>query len=229
MLMILIEEIRIDGFRGLKDLKIDLSKTTVLTGMNNVGKTSFLKALQLLFGNGSFLTTEDLHIDNSGKSNTIIIDAKIIAIDDVSGEQLENFPEEWEIAFGEANIKLDAEEKAYLPLRAKYTYQYLQNSFVKEIIVLNEWDASGIPWQDLLGKKSSVKADCFHFHYLDAKRDIQDDIKSRTSYLGKMLADVVSNYSPKDVAELEKRISALNAEAIDKSNVLKNIQDALKG
>lgn len=229
MLMILIEEIRIDGFRGLKDFKIDLSTTTVLTGMNNVGKTSFLKALQLLFGNGSFLTTEDLHIDNDGKSNTIIIDAKIIAINDVSGKQLENFPEEWEIAFGEANIKLDAEEKAYLPLRAKYTYQYLQNSFIREMIVLNEWEASGIHWQDLLGKKSSIKADCFHFHYLDAKRDIQDDIKSRTSYLGKMLADVVRNYSPKDVADLEKRISSLNAEAIDKSNVLKNIQDALKG
>lgn len=64
---------------------------------------------------------------------------------------------------------------------------------------------------------------------MDAKRDIQDDLKARTSYLGKMLGDVVSNYDPKDVAELEQKISSLNAEAIEKSDVLKNIQESLKG
>lgn len=44
-----------------------------------------------------------------------------------------------------------------------------------------------------------------------------------------MLGDVVSNYDPKDVAELEQKISSLNAEAIEKSDVLKNIQESLKG
>lgn len=68
MRKIKIDEIRIDGFRGLKDFKMSLSETTVLTGMNNVGKTSVLKALQLLFGNSSFLAAEDLHIDNNDKS-----------------------------------------------------------------------------------------------------------------------------------------------------------------
>lgn len=90
-------------------------------------------------------------------------------------------------------------------------------------------DSAGIAWQDLKGKKSTVNGDYFQFHYLDAKRDIQDDLKARTSYLGKMLGDVVSNYDPKDVAELEQKISSLNAEAIEKSDVLKNIQESLKG
>ena len=43
MQKILIDGIRIDGFRGLKDFKMSLSETTVLTGMNNVGKTSVLR------------------------------------------------------------------------------------------------------------------------------------------------------------------------------------------
>ena len=89
MQKILINEIRIDGFRGLKDFKMSLSETTVLTGMNNVGKTSVLKALQLLFGNSSFLSTEDLHIDKNGKSNYIIVDAKIVAIDN-DGKRIAN-------------------------------------------------------------------------------------------------------------------------------------------
>lgn len=228
MQKILIEEIRIDGFRGLKDFKMSLSETTVLTGMNNVGKTSVLKALQLLFGNGSFLAAEDLHIDKNDKSNCIIVDAKIVAINE-DGKRIANFSDVWEIAFGEANIKLDTEEYAYVPLRVKYTYQNLQNSFNRDMQVLNEWESMGILWQDLKGKKSTIKGECFQFHYLDAKRDIQDDVKSRTSYLGKMLGDVVNNYEPQDVAELEQKISSLNAEAIDKSDVLKNIQESLKG
>ena len=36
---ILIDKIRIDGFRGLKNFEMSLSKTSVLTGMNNAGKT----------------------------------------------------------------------------------------------------------------------------------------------------------------------------------------------
>ncbi len=228
MQRILIDEIRIDGFRGLKDFKMNLSETTVLTGMNNVGKTSVLKALQLLFGNGSFLTAEDLHIEKNIKSNCIIVDSKIVAIDE-DGKHIANFPDVWEITFGAANIKLDAEEYAYVPLRAKYTFQTLQNTFDKDILVLNEWESEGSDWKDLKGKKSTVKGDCFQFYYLDAKRDIQDDVKSKTSYLGKMLSDVVSNYDPKDVIELENKISSLNTEAIDKSNVLKNIQESLKG
>ena len=228
MQKILIDGIRIDGFRGLKDFKMSLSETTVLTGMNNVGKTSVLKALQLLFGNSSFLTAEDLHIDKNDKSNCIIVDAKIVAIDE-EGKRIANFSEIWEIAFGAANIKMDAEEYAYVPLRAKYVFQTLQNSFNKDMQVLNEWESVGITWQDLKGKKSTIKGECFQFHYLDAKRDIQDDVKSRTSYLGKMLGDVVSNYDPQDVVELEQKISSLNAEAIDKSKVLKNIQESLKG
>ena len=124
---------------------------------------------------------------------------------------------------------MDAEEHAYVPLRVKYTFQTLQNSFNRDMQILNEWDSAGIAWQDLKGKKSTVKGDYFQFHYLDAKRDIQDDLKARTSYLGKMLGDVVSNYDPKDVAELEQKISSLNAEAIEKSDVLKNIQESLKG
>jgi putative ATP-dependent endonuclease of OLD family len=44
---ILIKTVRIAGFRGLKNIEIALEQTTILTGMNNTGKTSFLKALHL--------------------------------------------------------------------------------------------------------------------------------------------------------------------------------------
>ena len=42
---ILIKTVRIAGFRGLENIEVELEQTTILTGMNNTGKTSFLKAL----------------------------------------------------------------------------------------------------------------------------------------------------------------------------------------
>ena len=44
---ILIKAIRIAGLRGLENLEMDLEKTTVLTGINNSGKSSVLYALKL--------------------------------------------------------------------------------------------------------------------------------------------------------------------------------------
>jgi len=61
---ILIKTVRISGFRGLKNLEVELEPTTVLTGMNNAGKTSFLKALQIVFGNRQFITQDDFLIEN---------------------------------------------------------------------------------------------------------------------------------------------------------------------
>lgn len=229
MSKILIDKIRIDGFRGLKDFRMSLSEVTVLTGMNNVGKTSILKALQLLFGNSSFLSPEDLHMENDMRDDRIIVDANIIAINE-DGSRAQHFPDVWEIEIGENFGRFDADLQAYLPLRVVYTYQSVQNTFKKELQILDEWESAGIAhWQDVHAKKFNLKSDVIQFFYMDAKRDIQDDVKSRTSYLGKMLGDVVNNYDADVVTELERQIKNLNDKAIAESAVLKTIQETLAG
>ncbi len=42
-----LQSIRIKGFRGFKNIEVDFDNTTVLVGINNSGKTTILKALQL--------------------------------------------------------------------------------------------------------------------------------------------------------------------------------------
>jgi putative ATP-dependent endonuclease of the OLD family len=60
---ILIDSVRISGFRGIHNAEIFLSPLTVLIGQNNAGKTSILKAMQLALGDyGYNLRDEDLHI-----------------------------------------------------------------------------------------------------------------------------------------------------------------------
>ncbi len=64
-LKILVKVARISRFRGLENLEVKLGLMTVLTGMNNSGKTSFLKALQLALGNRQFISPEDFFIRNN--------------------------------------------------------------------------------------------------------------------------------------------------------------------
>ena len=64
---ILIDKIRISGFRGLDDFEMSLTPITVLTGTNNTGKTTILKALQLSLGSRSFLSIDDLYISKEKK------------------------------------------------------------------------------------------------------------------------------------------------------------------
>ena len=66
---ILIDKIRIKGFRGLDNIELSLQDTTILTGANNVGKASVLKALQLALGNRAFLSTDDLNIKSLFKND----------------------------------------------------------------------------------------------------------------------------------------------------------------
>ena len=56
---ILIDTIRISGFRGIKNLEMSLSRITGLIGTNNSGKTSLLKALHLALGDYSRQLSEE--------------------------------------------------------------------------------------------------------------------------------------------------------------------------
>ena len=143
MSKILIDKIRIDGFRGLKDFEIPFSETSVLTGMNNAGKTSVLKALQIVFGNFSFLSVEDLHIENNVRAEKIIVDVRIIAVDD-EGKRLEDFSEDWDIVLKAANIEHDIEGRAYVAFRSVFTTSATQGNFTRETKKLLAWEQEGI-------------------------------------------------------------------------------------
>lgn len=222
---ILIDKLRIDGFRGLKDFQINLADTTVLTGMNNAGKTSILKSLQLLFGNRSFLTHEDFHQEHGLTDNTITIDARIVPVDE-TGKRIQNFSDDWDAIFGTASQMEPV--GAFIAIRAIYQYSVLKPEIIKETKALNAWEDADGKWMHIEGKRFQIPTN-ISFFYIDAQRDILDDIKSRSSYMGKMLSEVVSDYNKEDVEEIENLIDQLNRETIGKSNVLQKITNALKG
>ncbi|RKD92640.1 ATP-dependent nuclease [Mangrovibacterium diazotrophicum] len=225
---ILIDQLRVSGFRGLDAFEISLSHSTVLTGTNNVGKTSVLKALQLALGSRTFLTVDDLNIAENSVADQIIVDIRIIPVG-ADGKPANEFEEDWETIFTADNIQIEGAQN-YVGLRNIFSYNRLKSEFEKSQVILKSWTpAAGQKWQDLPTTRARIDLSKMPFYYIEAQRDVVDDLKQRTSFLGKLLADVSKSYSSADIGALEELIKELNEQAVQKSDILSTIRTVLKG
>ncbi len=227
---ILIEKIRVSGLRGLKNIEVSLEPTTILTGMNNSGKTSFLKAIQIAIGKSIFVTEDDFHTSENGNIDKITIDIKIIPVNE-KNEQVDIFSDDWEVLFTVDRVKIDKDGKAYLPLRTIVSYDSLKSSYKTKKYILPEWplfknDTEDFWYKYENGNEISFSFEEVPFYYIDAQRDILEDIKFRNSYLGRMISNI--KYSNTDVEEIEKQIKEINEKAVAKSDILTNIKSTLK-
>ena len=105
---ILIDKVRIKNFRSLRNVEVNLQPITLLVGANNAGKTTFLRALNTVFGvSKSQITRDDLFIDKDSQQpeKSIIIDVRIVPVDD-KGKRLLVFEDSWAQVFG-ADAKPD--------------------------------------------------------------------------------------------------------------------------
>ncbi len=228
---ILIKTVRISGFRGLKNFEINLELTTVLTGMNNTGKTSFLKALQIALGNRQFISQDDFYISGNQKSSSIIIDIKIVSTDEM-GNVIKDFSDLWEGTFTLERIRQDLDGNSFIPLRTIVNFDSLKNSFKTKQFILPDWsdfkDTNDKFWfEKENGNEKSFVFDEVPFFYMDAQRDIIEDIKIKSSYLGRMISKI--EYKPEDIELIENKIKDLNEQAVNSSDILKNIKKTLKG
>ena len=227
---ILIQTIRIFGFRGLKNIEVNLEPVTVLTGMNNTGKTSFLKALQIALGNRLFITHDDFYLSGEFNTDKIIVDLKIVPVD-AEGKISADFGENWELLFTEDRITIDEDGNSFVPLRSVVIYDQFRATFRTRQSILPEWPAfenenHEFWYQTQNGKDWSFFYEELPFFYMDAQRDILDDMKTKTSYLGKMISKI--EFSKEDVKKIEKQIKELNEQAVRSSDILANIKTTLK-
>lgn len=224
---ILVKTVRINGFRGLKNIEINLEATTVLTGMNNAGKTSFLKALQVVFGNRHFLSYDDFYIENNNSIFIITIDVLIVPLNENGST---NFSEDWEILLTTDRIKSTVDGD-FVPLRTIIKFDEVRNTPTVKQYILEDWVdfEFGEPkrnWYEFdNGNENSFRFEEVPFFYMDAQRDILEDIKLKSSYIGKMLSKI--EYSPEDILEIENKIKLLNESAVEKSEILTIVKNAL--
>ena len=226
---ILIDTIRIAGFRGIKNLEMSLPRVTVLIGTNNSGKTSLLKAMQLALGDYSrYLSEEDFHIGADDKRvSEILVDVRIVPVD-ADGIRTQIFNDEWAAEFGD-KIKAETNGDQFVALRTRTAPNTIKGGFDSKRSTLERWPDLKT-WQTEKIKKTNMLNyfESMPFISIEAQRDIHQELKERSSFIGKVLSSIEDEYDPAEITALESLIKKVNDETINKSGVLQSLKTHLE-
>ncbi|MFZ2899045.1 MAG: AAA family ATPase [Saprospiraceae bacterium] len=222
---ILIDKIRVKNFRALHDVEVELKPITLLVGANNAGKTTLLRALNTVLGvNRSLLNKDDLFIDKDGRTleDTIVIDIRIVPTG-ADGARIDNFPIQWNGILGGAEIQTDSAEKEFLAFRAKYKFDR-EDTPTATYELLNNWER-----QTVSGEFNRIRQirESLKMYLIDAQRDLHQDLNLRTSFFGRLAAQLENDYDAEDLEKLKDLIATLNATAVSNSPVLSHLKEAL--
>lgn len=227
----MLKEVRIKNFRSLKSVCVKLDALTLLVGQNNAGKTSFLKALQLVFGaHRKSVTKEDIYIypnEILPLNRTSTIDTLIIPTD-TEFNRIDEFSDFWGERFGTA-VQLTETDKEYVSIRTLIEFNELKGEYIIKQNFMNKWnDDSEVEVNDseIEGKVSRKILEKIPLFFMDAQRDIQDDLKSSSSYWGRLASDI--GLEPALVTELENSLNEVNNKIVDKSEVLSHMKEVLE-
>jgi putative ATP-dependent endonuclease of OLD family len=218
---ILIDTIRIAGFRGIKNLEVSLPRVAVLIGTNNSGKTSLLKALQLALGDYSrYLSEEDFFIGTDDKRvPEILIDVRFVPIGD-NGIRTQIFNEEWATEFGD-KIQAEVNGNQFVALRTRAALNTIKGVFESKRFTLERWlDLETWQTEKIKETKMLTRFESMPFISIEAQRDIHQELKERSSFIGKVLSSIEDEYNPTEITALESLIKKVNDETVNKSNVL---------
>lgn len=223
---ILIDKVRIKGFRGIQRLELTLPRITILIGPNNSGKTSIIKAIQLVIGDYiRYLSEEDFYISQDGhKATEIIVDLRIIPINE-QGARSSVFSEVWASAFG-FMIQAETDGTQYVALRARVSSSVTKSGYECLRYYLKKWTEIALFDSPIVQEtKINTRQQNIHFVGIEAQRDLYKELHEKTSFVGKILSSI--QYNTKDIEALEDLIKEVNESTISKSPELEGLRSQL--
>jgi putative ATP-dependent endonuclease of the OLD family len=228
---IMIKEVRIRNFRSLENANVKLEPLTLLVGQNNAGKTSFLRALQLVLGvNRKIITKEDIYVapeEILPTDRKSTIDILIVPIDE-SYNVLPEFNDFWNERFGNA-IQLTEHDAEYVPLRTTVEFNNFKNEYGVKQEFLSYWEENPNVENNVINESARVSRRIMEkipLFFMDAQRDILNDMRTPSSYWGRLASDV--GLSEEVVAEIEAALNEVNNKIVSESEVLTHIKEVLK-
>jgi putative ATP-dependent endonuclease of OLD family len=232
-----IVEVRVRNFRSLQSIDLTLNRLTVLIGANNSGKTSFLEALFAAMGAGRrVLSRDDIFISpnetNLPQDRSIVIDVLIKPTDN-QGEFCDNFPEgSYWLNLWRNGIAQDDDDNDFMAFRTRLKWRHERGEYSVEKQFLREWvyDSSKIEDVEVIseaGAVSTKQLEPLALHFMDAKRDIDDDMKRQGSFWRRMTNNL--GLSEGDIESFENTLTKINEEIVEKSGVLGHLKSTLDG
>jgi putative ATP-dependent endonuclease of OLD family len=227
---IIISEIKIRNFRSLKEVNVKLHRASILIGENNSGKSSFIDALNAAIGQGAkkfsiediFLAKDEINLP---RDRHIIIDLCVRPYDPNTKKNTDTFSKKWNFLWGN-HIQHDKNDQEFLGIRVDYHWDKDDNEYQYNRASLKEWkDYSDFEEVSTYKPLLSSHIEPISMYLLDAKRDIQDEFKIRSSFWNRLLSDLKLDDTL--IQEIESTIGKLNEKIVNESDVLSHIQNQL--
>lgn len=214
---IILSKIRIANYRSIESLSLDLGMINLLIGQNNVGKTNFLKALNLVISGSNDISENDIFVareERLSRTKIAIIDILLQPINE-SQEICEEFSDFWTSVFTETWITTNISEGNYVAIRTEIKFDPIKDNYSLNRRCIRQW-GDKIENAQIDNKRVVFNEDMRTYlqsFYMDANRDIVQDLRSRKSYFGRVTSDYV--LSQETIDEIEEKLSAANAKIIE--------------
>ncbi len=205
--MIVVDRIRIKGFRSIQTLQMPLGRSSVLLGTNNSGKSTVLKALELALSDEMAVSQEDFHVDESGCfARELCVDIRFVPINDQS-QRLSLFSEQWQKVFS-GMVRRDQYRREYVAFRTVFR-RMEDGTIEKRRYEVIHWDAAR------LGKELSALPSSLYFVSIDAEENLREDLQNEHSFVSVMVRrlglalEQHPDYAQKPIDDLRKLLDSL--------------------
>lgn len=211
-----ISKVRIENFRSIEKLELSLSMTNVLIGANNCGKSNFLKAINVALGQSKNVSSDDIFV---GKDE-VLDTAKCATIDimlrpiDGDNNAVSAFSDFWIGVFTDEWITTGDPIGDYVGIRTILQYDAIRNDYTIVHKQITDWgdtvSSAGVSRRKAFTGDMNTYISAF---YMDAQRDVVDDIKDKKSYFGRATSRV--DLPQERIAEIEKQLNDVNSQIVE--------------
>lgn len=222
-----IKHIRIENFRSIKRAEVELSRTTVLIGPNNAGKSAVLEAIRIALTRrwgqrGTGFTEYDVHLCDT-RVDPKVGDPVVIEV-----ELQEDEPGEWpEDLVNELEDITQTDPfsgRSSILMRVSCSWDAGEESYVPR------WEFLNVERKPLAGRGARAinLQEFFQFlpvFYLEALRDASSEFTAKSQFWGRLLKTV---QIPEGLEKRSQRIfDLLNAKLLDADPRLSDLSDGL--
>jgi len=222
-----VTSIRINNFRGIRSLELEMGEATVLIGENNTGKTSVLDALRLCL--------RDL-----GPRRRVVFDALDFHLPDDTTDPSSADPIQIDVTFSEHSsgewnderigrlnrdgiLQVDDDGRGHVLLRVTCGYAPADRDFTQDWSFLN---LSGDPLTAVDVRALTRLQQGVSYFYLTALRDAAHHFDARGPFWRPFLKD--SQLSVEKKAEIERRLREVNDLVVDSHASFEQVREGLR-
>lgn len=225
---IILSKVRIKNYRSIESLSLELGLSNLLIGQNNTGKTNFLKALNLAVSGAADISEDDIfvaHDERLERAKTAMIDIVLQPADE-RGKICNKFSEFWTSVFTDSWITTGVDGN-FVGIRTEIKFDPIKDSYGLSRRCIRQWGDS-IDDATIETKRTNFNEDMRTYlqsFYMDANRDIVQDLRNRKSYFGR----ITSNYdlAQETIKEIEEQLNVANTKIIESIPSLRQTKERI--